>query len=105
MDLESLKMVLQRGKEERSVKLQSSTLLLQELIFISLLPYFSRYYAAPTMHHAILASKPEGVDARTATSIKMIANAAGGLLPSLAIQLKETFGDCAVLPSYGMTEW
>lgn len=78
---------------------------LQELIFISLLPRFSRYYAAPTMHHAILASKPEGVDARTATSIKMIANAAGGLLPSLAIQLKETFGDCAVLPSYGMTEW
>ncbi|PWN46992.1 acetyl-CoA synthetase-like protein [Violaceomyces palustris] len=62
------------------------------------------YYAAPTMHHAILASKPEGVDASKETSIKMIANAAGGLLPSLAVQLKETFGNCAVLPSYGMTE-
>ncbi|KAN0060303.1 hypothetical protein ACQY0O_007632 [Thecaphora frezii] len=62
------------------------------------------YYAAPTMHHAILASKPEGVDATKETSIKMIANAAGGLLPSLAVQLKETFGGCAVLPSYGMTE-
>ena len=33
----------------------------------------------------------------------MIANAAGGLLPSLAHQLKETFG-AVVLPSYGMTE-
>lgn len=62
------------------------------------------YYAAPTMHQAILASKPEGIDATRATKISMIANAAGGLLPSLAIQLKETFGKCAVLPSYGMTE-
>lgn len=62
------------------------------------------YYAAPTMHHAILASKPEGIDAAKETSIKMIANAAGGLLPSLAVQLKETFAGCAVLPSYGMTE-
>ena len=33
----------------------------------------------------------------------MIANAAGGLLPSLAQQLKATFG-AVVLPSYGMTE-
>lgn len=56
------------------------------------------------MHHAILASKPEGVNTAKDTSIKMIANAAGGLLPSLAVQLKETFGGCAVLPSYGMTE-
>lgn len=63
------------------------------------------YYAAPTMHHAILGSKPEGTVASRDTNIKMIANAAGGLLPSLAIQLKENFGDCAVLPSYGMTEW
>lgn len=62
------------------------------------------YYAAPTMHQAILASKPEGVDTSRVTKIRMIANAAGGLLPSLAVQLKETFGNCAVLPSYGMTE-
>ncbi len=57
------------------------------------------------MHHAILASKPQGIDASRETSIKMIANAAGGLLPSLAVQLKETFNGTAVLPSYGMTEW
>ncbi|CAO1633923.1 unnamed protein product [Parajaminaea phylloscopi] len=62
------------------------------------------YYAAPTMHHAILASQPEGTVASRDTRIKMICNAAGGLLPSLAVQLKETFGECAVLPSYGMTE-
>jgi acyl-CoA synthetase (AMP-forming)/AMP-acid ligase II len=35
--------------------------------------------------------------------LKMIANAAGGLLPSLAVQLRDTFG-AHVLPSYGMTE-
>jgi len=33
----------------------------------------------------------------------MIANAAGGLLPSLAARLRDTFG-ANVLPSYGMTE-
>lgn len=57
------------------------------------------------MHHAILASKPEGIVAAQELRIKMIANAAGGLLPSLAVQLKETFNGTAVLPSYGMTEW
>jgi acetyltransferase-like isoleucine patch superfamily enzyme/acyl carrier protein len=56
------------------------------------------------MHHAILASRPEGVQPSRDLKIRMIANAAGGLLPSLAIQLKETFGGAAVLPSYGMTE-
>jgi hypothetical protein len=34
----------------------------------------------------------------------MICNAAGGLLPSLAIELKERFQGAAILPSYGMTE-
>ena len=62
------------------------------------------YYAAPTMHHAILSSKPEGMNTARDIKIRMIANAAGGLLPSLAIQLKQTFPNCAVLPSYGMTE-
>ncbi|KAI0334381.1 acetyl-CoA synthetase-like protein [Cubamyces sp. BRFM 1775] len=61
------------------------------------------YYAAPTMHHAILASKPDSIVPSRDTRIRMIANAAGGLLPSLAIQLRETFG-AVVLPSYGMTE-
>jgi len=35
-------------------------------------------------------------------TLKMIANAAGGLLPSLALDLRKTFG-ANVLPSYGMT--
>ncbi|KAI0737046.1 acetyl-CoA synthetase-like protein [Daedaleopsis nitida] len=61
------------------------------------------YYAAPTMHHAILGSKPESMVPSRDTRIRMIANAAGGLLPSLAQQLKETFG-AVILPSYGMTE-
>lgn len=34
----------------------------------------------------------------------MICNAAGGLLPTLALELKNTFGGAIVLPSYGMTE-
>ena len=55
------------------------------------------------MHHAILGSKPDTVTPSRDTRIRMIANAAGGLLPSLAQQLKDTFG-AVVLPSYGMTE-
>ena len=61
------------------------------------------YYAAPTMHHAILASKPAEIDPSTQLQIRMICNAAGGLLPSLANELRATF-NCTVLPSYGMTE-
>ncbi|KAI0360304.1 acetyl-CoA synthetase-like protein [Trametes cingulata] len=61
------------------------------------------YYAAPTMHHAILTSRPSHIHPSTDTRIRMIANAAGGLLPSLAQELKDTFG-AVILPSYGMTE-
>ncbi|KAJ7075250.1 acetyl-CoA synthetase-like protein [Mycena belliarum] len=61
------------------------------------------YYAAPTIHHAILASRPEGITPARDLKIRMIANAAGGLLPSLAGSLKSTFS-AVVLPSYGMTE-
>ncbi|KAJ7509101.1 AMP-dependent synthetase and ligase [Mycena galericulata] len=64
------------------------------------------YYAAPTIHHAILASHPpldSLVPARD-LRIRMIANAAGGLLPSLASELQRAFGGAAILPSYGMTE-
>ena len=61
------------------------------------------YYAAPTMHHAILASKPENMDPAKELKIRMICNAAGGLIPSLAVELRKTF-NCTVLPSYGMTE-
>jgi len=35
----------------------------------------------------------------------MICNAAGGLLPSLAVELRDTFGGATILPSYGMTEY
>ncbi|KAJ6485731.1 acetyl-CoA synthetase-like protein [Mycena sanguinolenta] len=86
----------------------------------------SWYYAAPTIHHAILAALPSfsspspsssssyssaptppptPLDPQRDLRLRMIANAAGGLLPSLAVRLRETFGaGCAVLPSYGMTE-
>ncbi|EIN09770.1 acetyl-CoA synthetase-like protein [Punctularia strigosozonata HHB-11173 SS5] len=62
------------------------------------------YYAAPTMHHAILSAQPSDIVPSKDTRIRMICNAAGGLLPALAIQLKETFNGAVVLPSYGMTE-
>ncbi|KAJ7869391.1 AMP-dependent synthetase and ligase [Mycena leptocephala] len=61
------------------------------------------YYAAPTIHHAILTSKPELVIPSRDLHIRMICNAAGGLLPSLAIDLQTTF-QAVILPSYGMTE-
>ncbi|KAJ7708845.1 acetyl-CoA synthetase-like protein [Mycena rosella] len=63
----------------------------------------SWYYAAPTIHHAILASQPAGIVPSRDLRVRMIANAAGGLLPSLAVSLKSTF-EAVILPSYGMTE-
>lgn len=36
--------------------------------------------------------------------MRMICNAAGGLLPSLALEMKQVFGNAVILPSYGMTE-
>jgi acyl-CoA synthetase (AMP-forming)/AMP-acid ligase II len=62
------------------------------------------YYAAPTMHHAILSSRPEDVVPSRDKKIRMICNAAGGLLPTLAVELRDTFGGAVILPSYGMTE-
>jgi acyl-CoA synthetase (AMP-forming)/AMP-acid ligase II/acetyltransferase-like isoleucine patch superfamily enzyme len=62
---------------------------------------FTWYYAAPTMHQIILANQPPGSQHRC--TLRMIANAAGGLLPSLAQELRHVFG-ANVLPSYGMTE-
>ncbi|KAK4626435.1 Oxalate--CoA ligase [Fulvia fulva] len=66
------------------------------------------YYASPSMHQVILeagAARPESI---AKSQVRLICNAAGGLVPSLAIQLRETFStrtiDCIVLPSYGMTE-
>lgn len=84
------------------------------LIFWNLLrsQSFTWYYAAPTMHQLILQTGRaegfiEGNGSNETTTInpklRMIANAAGGLLPSLARELQHIFG-AAVLPSYGMTE-
>ena len=79
-------------------------------IFWSLLSKraFTWYYAAPTMHQLILQTgKLEGmiseVDGQCPLKLRMIANAAGGLLPSLAKEMLHVF-DATVLPSYGMTE-
>ncbi|KAF5338042.1 hypothetical protein D9758_014244 [Tetrapyrgos nigripes] len=62
------------------------------------------YYAAPTIHHAILTSQPEDIIPSRDLRIRMICNAAGGLLPSLAVDLKNRFSGAVILPSYGMTE-
>ena len=72
---------------------------------------FNWYYAAPTMHQLILQAGRQPSDNNQSLTLeqeiqprlRMIANAAGGLLPSLAIQLRDTFG-ANVLPAYGMTE-
>lgn len=66
------------------------------------------YYASPSMHQGILeigADRPESI---AKSQIKLVCNAAGGLLPSLAHQICNTFSNAdhqtTVLPSYGMTE-
>ncbi|CAM1511095.1 Fc.00g086080.m01.CDS01 [Cosmosporella sp. VM-42] len=61
------------------------------------------YYASPSMHSVILAEASSRPQALKNSRIRLACNAAGGLLPSLACQLRDTF-KCVVLPSYGMTE-
>ena len=61
------------------------------------------YYASPSMHSTILIEGENRTSALTNSSIRLVCNAAGALLPTLASQLQTTFG-CTVLPSYGMTE-
>jgi len=64
------------------------------------------YYAAPTMHHSLLqesALRYGGTVHPPTSSVRFLANAAGGLLPVLAKSLKETF-NATILTSYGMTE-
>ena len=63
------------------------------------------YYASPTMHHAILMEAEIRPTPLPISSIRFIANAAGGLLPVLARKLKDTFNRAVILTSYGMTEW
>jgi acyl-CoA synthetase (AMP-forming)/AMP-acid ligase II len=75
---------------------------------------FTWYYAAPTMHHAILLEASQRVTASQSSNqfnlkhiikpVRFIANAAGGLLPALAESLKRVF-QTTILTSYGMTEW
>ncbi|PSK44210.1 hypothetical protein B9Z65_190 [Elsinoe australis] len=61
------------------------------------------YYASPTMHQMVLEASQYRQDALQKSKIRLICNAAGGLLPSLACNLRDTF-HCTILPSYGMTE-
>lgn len=49
-----------------------------------------RYYAAPTMHQMLLAEAARRGDHRKAR-LRLVGNAAGPLLPSLAQALKSTF--------------
>eukprot|EP01031_Cornospumella_fuschlensis_P038872 gene38872-47283_t len=67
------------------------------------LPKVTWYYAAPTMHHAILSEGERRPKPLPVQSIRYIANAAGGLLPVLAAALRDTF-HATILTSYGMTE-
>ncbi|KAI1421321.1 acetyl-CoA synthetase-like protein [Xylaria sp. FL1777] len=57
------------------------------------------YYASPTMHSMILGERSNRVDALEKSQIRLVCNAAGGLLPALAEQIRDTF-QCVVLPSY-----
>lgn len=61
------------------------------------------YYASPSMHSMILEESANRAEALRSSRIRLVCNAAGGLLPSLACQIRDTF-HCIVLPSYGMTE-
>jgi acyl-CoA synthetase (AMP-forming)/AMP-acid ligase II/acetyltransferase-like isoleucine patch superfamily enzyme/acyl carrier protein len=61
------------------------------------------YYAAPTMHHALLMEAANRLAPLPVQDIRFTANAAGGLLPVLAEGLRTTF-NAVILTSYGMTE-
>ncbi|RKF60885.1 hypothetical protein OnM2_046021 [Erysiphe neolycopersici] len=61
------------------------------------------YYASPSMHTSILSEKDFRDNISYKKNIRLVCNASGALLPSLATRLRDVF-DCTVLPSYGMTE-
>ncbi|KAI0143525.1 acetyl-CoA synthetase-like protein [Xylariaceae sp. FL1272] len=61
------------------------------------------YYASPTMHSMILEEGKSRSTVLQKSKIRLVCNAAGSLLPTLAEQLRDTF-QSTVLPSYGMTE-
>lgn len=62
------------------------------------------YYATPTMHASILQQWRTREKQMSTHQLRLICNAGGGLLPSLAQQLQATFKGATILPSYGMTE-
>lgn len=55
------------------------------------------------MHTCILSERPSRDIIPQKTSLRLVCNAAGALLPALAMRLRDIF-KCTVLPSYGMTE-
>ncbi|CZR62462.1 related to coenzyme a synthetase [Phialocephala subalpina] len=61
------------------------------------------YYASPSMHMSILAEAGLRGEVVSKRKLRLVCNAAGGLLPALATRLRDTF-ECTVFPSYGMTE-
>ena len=64
------------------------------------------YYAGPTMHNVIieeLVLRRKSGACTLQPQLRMVANASGGLIASLAERIQTEFG-CVVLPSYGMTE-
>ncbi|SZF00454.1 unnamed protein product [Blumeria hordei] len=61
------------------------------------------YYASPSMHASILAEEEFRDYNHSQSKIRLVCNAAGALLPALALKLQNTFC-CTILPSYGMTE-
>lgn len=79
-------------------------LLFWDILYASTGPKATWYYAAPTMHHAILNEAEGRPRPLPVDTIRYIANAAGGLLPVLAARLRDTF-QATILTSYGMTEW
>ena len=56
------------------------------------------------MHLLVVNSAQAMATGAPRTAIRFVANAAGPLLPSVAIQLRNVFPGAAVLTSYGMTE-
>ena len=62
------------------------------------------YYGAPTMHLLVVNSAQTMPGGAPETAIRFVANAAGPLLPTVAMQLRDVFPGAAVLTSYGMTE-
>jgi acyl-CoA synthetase (AMP-forming)/AMP-acid ligase II len=77
---------------------------------------FTWYYAAPTIHHAIIQESDRQIhdissnavmkerQRENVNTIRFVANAAGVLPPILADELRRIFPKAVILTSYGMTE-